>query len=465
MGPVGWMAVVSLLASSPLFAAEHTFTVSDTALSTAPAVSSLLYGMNVARWDRQLYPTTGTESLANYDKDAVSKLKTLMPGFLKYPGGNDADSYLWNSPENDPDDMDTNEFLHMAAQCKSTGFITVNFSKPPELAASWLQYIKSASGTTAVPYWEVGDEIWGSWSKSHVPGEEYGRRFRAFSQALKAVDPNVKCAANLSLGNPDTAWTREALSTLGDSFDMVTMTYFPQNSGKESDAALFKSPNQFRRNFRKLDAYVAQQLPNRPRPLYCLVGFNSVDTHPGPQTVQMSNAIFMAQMFGAMAEVGCQMSCWWAYHNEWKPRGGDYGVVTSTPQNTPYFTWYVMRALSQNFKGTLLAAEQTNDLEFYAMKQDSGQLTLVLINKSGTASQRILVQAQSGTSTWAPLLDGGTSELITSATMASSSTVPPAEYVGRPVSPDEPIPSVPRLANYRNIPPYSVTISVLAVKK
>ena len=139
-------------------AAEVTFTVSETAISTAPAVTNLLYGMNVARWDHQMYPTTGTESVANADQEAITKLKAVMPGFLKYPGGNDADSYVWNSPGNEADDMDTNEFLDLASQCKAPGFITVNFNKPPELAADWLRYIKAtATGTHAAPYWEVGD--------------------------------------------------------------------------------------------------------------------------------------------------------------------------------------------------------------------------------------------------------------------------------------------------------------------
>lgn len=366
----------------------------DASATTGPAVSRMLYGMNVARWDDLLFPAATSQMLLTCDRDAIAKLKDLKPAFLKYPGGNDADSYVWNDPKNADKDMDTEEFLWLARTCEAPGFFTVNFTQPPALAAEWVRFVNVLGGRKgAVPYWEVGDEVWGHWAKSHTTGEGYGRKFREFAEAMRREDPSVKLAANLALAAADSTWTREALRSLGDSFDMVTMTFFPLSPPDETDEALFRSPDQYRRMFRELEAAVAEILPGRPRPQYCLVGFNSTSTKPGPQTVQMANAVFMAQMFGALAETGTDMACWWAFHNAYPQRGGDYGVLTSDGKNTPHYTYWVFKLLSHGFHGRLLAASHEGPVEFYATQHGEGDgLCLVVINTATTSSAGVRVE-------------------------------------------------------------------------
>lgn len=426
--------------------ATYTFDIDGE--STGPTVTGLLYGMNVARWDHQFFPTTGTKSIEQGDRVAADRLKNLNPGFLKYPGGNDADSYLWNATDNPAADMDTDEFLVLSDYVGAPGFITVNFRQPPQLAADWLRYIKRASGGRVdVPYWEVGDEVWGPWAKSHVPGAEYGRRFQEFAKALKAVDPNVKLAANLHLSDPDTSWTREALPALGGDFDIITTTFFPLSPPGENDVDLLASPAKYRQLFRRLEAFVSRTVPKRPRPKYCVVGFNSTSTKPGPQTVETANAVFMAQMYGAMAETGTDMACWWAFHNEWKPRGGDYGVVTSDPENRPHYTWFVMKLLSEHFRGKVMAAEQQGDVEFYAVQKDPQSRTLLLINRSDSELADVRVKLDDeGWRTSAADMD-----VVSSSTLPSGSTRPSQ---GTAVVMTEDL-------QFKSLPPYSVSVARL----
>ncbi|MBX7246363.1 MAG: hypothetical protein K1X53_12775 [Candidatus Sumerlaeaceae bacterium] len=353
----------------------------DASSTSGPMVSRMLYGMNVARWDHDFFSSSTAEMLLSADRDAIAKLKALNPGFLKYPGGNDADSYVWNDAANPTADMDTEEFLGLARACNAPGFFTVNFTKPPALAAEWVRFTNTLGGRRGtVPYWEVGDEVWGHWAKSHVDGATYGKKFRSFARAMRAVDPNLQLAANLSLNNSDTTWTREALKSLGDSFNVITLTYFPQSPPTENDKALLVTADKYRQLFRRLDQFVADARPGKARPKYCLVGFNSTSTKPGPQTVEMVTAVFMAQMYGAMAEVGTDMACWWAFRNAYPPRGGDYGILASDGRNTPHYTYWVLKLLSNHFHGRLIATGRSNGLEFYAVATEPGKVSVLLIN-------------------------------------------------------------------------------------
>lgn len=401
-------------------AASYSFTF-DPSCTTGPTVTKQLYGLNVARWDHQMYPTTGTQKLQDCDTTAIQRLKDLNLGFLKYPGGNDADSYIWNSPANQPHDMDTDEYLDLQKRCAVPGFFTVDFTQPPQLAADWVRYIQTtAHAKGAVPYWEVGDEVWGPWAKSHTDGASYARRFREFATAMRAVDPDLQLAANLSLSNPDTSWTREAIENLGDSFNIITTTFFPLSPPDENDEALFRAPDQYRKLFTRLKDYVARSRPGKPLPRFCLVGFNSTSTHPGPQTTEMANAVFMAQMYGALAETGTDMSCWWAFHNEWKPRNGDYGIVTSTPENRPYYTYHVLRLLSNYFTGQLLAAQHDQPVEFYAIRRNDHTCTLLLINTSASEPATITIQRHNASAP-SPLQISHT-DTVSSATTAFTDT-------------------------------------------
>lgn len=426
----------------------------DPDATTGTAVSREIYGMNMARWDHQLFPSTSSQMLLTADTDAIRKLKALDLPLLKYPGGNDADSYIWNSPTNPPADMDTDEFMALVATCNAVGFFTVNYTQPPALAAEWVRYVNVCHRAGRVPYWEVGDEVWGRWAKSHSTGAAYGRRFREFSAAMKAVDPTIKLAANLHLGSPDTSWTQEALSELGDSFDIVTITFFAQRTNRESDAQLLRAPDNYRAAFNRLKAYVAQQRPGKPPVKYCLVGFNSVSGHPGPQSVEMVNAVYMAQMYGALAETGTDMACWWAFHNEWRPRGGDYGILSSTPDNKTYYTYHVLNLLSHKFHGELLTVQKQGDVEFYATRNTSGSICALLINKSTAASDPISIAPSPGSRA----LRIGTIDTVTSATGTATGAVllkpdsPAQQWDGeRAVMP----------ARFQSLEPYSVNVIML----
>lgn len=355
--------------------------------ATVGHVNPWLYGINTARWDESLFPGPPGDALLTADRDAIGKIRSSGITLLKYPGGNDADQYVWNSPSNSTTEMDTDEYIALCRTVGAEPFITVNFNEPPELAAAWVRYCNVTKGYN-VKLWEVGDEQWGTWARGHVPPEEYAKKYISFVAAMRAVDPSIKVATNVPLGAHPENWAPRVLRAARDHIDMLTFTYFPQQWGKEDDDTLLATVGKYHRLFSTLRKEVEEAVgPARAASLvYVNVGYNSVNHSPGPQTLQMVNALWTADMLGAMAELGTDIACFWALHNFYPPRGGDFGYLSSEGSNMPRYSYYVFPLLRAHLCGDVCSTTSgSEELSAYASRSGK-KLSLVLINKSKRTS-------------------------------------------------------------------------------
>jgi len=350
-------------------------------------VNPWLYGINTARWDESLFPGTSGDALLSADRDAIKKIRASGITLLKYPGGNDADQYVWNSVSNSSTEMDTDEYILLCRAVGAEPFITVNFNEPPELAAAWVRYCNITKGY-GVKLWEVGDEQWGTWARGHVPPEEYAKKYVRFVSAMRSVDPSIKVATNVPLGPHPEEWASRVLKAAPDHIDMLTFTYFPQQWGKENDDTLLASVAKYRRLFEKLRKEVEEAVgPAKAASLmYINVGYNSVNHSPGPQTLQMVNALWTADMLGAMAELGTDIACFWALHNFYPPRGGDFGYLSSEGSNTPRSSYFAFPLLRAHLWGHVCSATTGSDAISAYASRSGKKLSLVLINKSKRTS-------------------------------------------------------------------------------
>ena len=144
-------------------------------------VHELFFGLNVARWDESLFPSPAKDMLLTCDRDAIKKVSDAKFKLLKYPGGNDADAYIWNDPNNNESEMDTDEFAAFCKSLDAEGFITINFNQSASLAAEWVKYC-NVKNNYKIKYWEVGDEQWGDWAKGHTTPEEYAKNISNLSK-------------------------------------------------------------------------------------------------------------------------------------------------------------------------------------------------------------------------------------------------------------------------------------------
>jgi alpha-N-arabinofuranosidase len=156
------------------------------------------------------------------DPDVVRFLKQSRLPILRWPGGNFVSGYHWEDgigPMNkrptrpnwawgglEPNLFGTDEFI---AFCRAVGcepMICVNAGDgTPDEAARWIEYCNGPINTPMgakraanghpepfnVKYWEVGNEIWGSWQVHWTTPKGNVDRYREFAEAMRAADETI----------------------------------------------------------------------------------------------------------------------------------------------------------------------------------------------------------------------------------------------------------------------------------
>jgi alpha-L-arabinofuranosidase len=359
-------------------------------------VNPLLFGMNMARWDESLFPGPAKDMLLSCDRDAIKKIIGAKFALLKYPGGNDADSYIWNSPNNNESEMNTDEYSALLKAAGSVGFITINFNQPPELAAEWVRYCNIKNDYN-IKLWEVGDEQWGSWAKGHTSPEGYAEKYIKFVKAMKAVDPTIQVSMNVTMDDKPDGWTVRSLKAAKEYVDLVTITYFPITNKQEDDERLILStPRDFIEPYKSVRRAI-QSVFSKPKgdTMWIIpVGYNTVSGYPGPVTLSILNGIWVSDMLGVMADLGVESACYWAFHNAYPPRGGDYGVLSPDSMNTPSYNYYAMKLMSSHLKNNMLECKSSDTLlSVYSSKdKDGNKVSVILINKSKEQSKLVKIK-------------------------------------------------------------------------
>ena len=184
------------------------------------------------------------------DPEVVARLRDLDLSVLRWPGGNFASGYHWADavgpveerparPNPAWDGVETNhfgtdEFLALCEAIDCEPMICLNAGDgTPEEAARWVEYCNGDPEETEmgrlraehghpepydVTYWEVGNELYGSWQITWTTPEGNADRFERFREAILAVDDDVEIFA---CGNRLTDWNDPLVETL-DEGDWLT---------------------------------------------------------------------------------------------------------------------------------------------------------------------------------------------------------------------------------------------------
>ncbi len=227
-----------------------------------------VYGHFVEHLENCVYGGVFSKDGASVNEDVLTLVKALKPPNIRYPGGNFASDYHWEEgigPKDqrpvhtdrawhvqDPNQVGTDEFLQYCEAVGAAPFLVINDgSGTPEEAARWVAYCndpattpmgkKRAENGHPEPYgvklWGLGNEVWGEWQIGHTDAAGYVERIRAFIDAMRAVDPEIKLVAvglDQLEGDPRNAteWNQTVLEGLGDAIDFLSFhVYQPSEEG------------------------------------------------------------------------------------------------------------------------------------------------------------------------------------------------------------------------------------------
>jgi hypothetical protein len=307
---------------------------------------------------------------------------------VRYPGGLRADEDHWEEILAAKDWMvDTDEFLEW---CKAAGvhaMFTVNFgSGTPEEAARWVEHTNKKRNADVI-YWELGNELYGDWHIHYDKygadkGHAYGKKARDFITAMKKVDPKIKIGV---LGVLDGEWNENVLKYVGDVADALIIHHYPQHFGQENDFALLSSPQILEGIYGRVGETIKRQTKKELE--IWLTEWNSVDFNPGPQSISLVNALFVADYLGMLAKVRATSAQYWDIHNDVTPEGGDYGYLSRSYDdqiggNKPRPSYFAFQMASDGIRGKLVESKSGEDNLTTYLSQDGKKKTLLVINKS-----------------------------------------------------------------------------------
>jgi alpha-N-arabinofuranosidase len=199
-------------------------------------------------------------NVRGFRTDVVTALRGIGVPVVRWPGGCFADEYHWREgigPKakrpvkinthwggvTEPNTVGTHEFMDLAGQLGAEAYIAGNVGNgTPQEMAEWVEYMTSPSGTLAderaknghkapwaVPYFGVGNELWGCGGNMRAEyAADVTRRYATFIKAPK--DTRVmKIASGANVD--DYNWTETMARELVGKVDALSLHYYTVPGG------------------------------------------------------------------------------------------------------------------------------------------------------------------------------------------------------------------------------------------
>ncbi len=480
------------LAAAPSFtnvlvsaAPADAVTTTVNAANVLHPVSTNMMGINSVWWD-------------SADVSAQTQQMTTAAGIklFRFPGGSSSDQYHFNVSNNFNDSVAITapQFAQFIAQAGGSGIITLDYgSGSPQEAVAELAYLQGspsdttaigngiewndtasawqtvnwntvgywaslraagplaqndglnflrishAAPFTAIKYWEVGNEEYGSWEVDHhgtagPAGASTGAQhdpatYAAFAQQFAALAATITAHAGLSAvsigidsgdptGGGDNNWTKNVLAAgagIGFVPNFISDHSYMQGPGNESDSFLLNNTVSYvpsildwSTRYAAYQSLLQKTLGAQASGVQLMATeFNSVYSNPGKQSTSLVNGLFVANSLGSLLNSGYVGSTMWDLRNGWDTsnnnspglygwrNGGDYGALGSgssapaTGSYVAYPNYYAVQLLSKiATAGAKVVAASTNysDLNVYAVTQSNGDLALLVINTNPAAA-------------------------------------------------------------------------------
>jgi hypothetical protein len=456
---VGACALTSVASSTAAPAAPAataaTVTVTVDARAGLATVPDTALGTNQAIWDTNL----GTAETSDLLRSAGVQM-------LRYPGGSYADIYHWRdhtapggyvAPNTD---FDT--FMASAERVGAEPMIIANYGTgTAEEAAGWVRYAKEKGYRAR--YWTIGNENYGNghygseWEADHHADKSpaaYASGVVAFAEAMRAVDPDIKIGAVLTMpGNwPDGlvgagdagTWNQEVLTRAGKHIDFVDVHWYPGGTAAESLARTSHIDDAMYLLRRQIDRYAGSDAGR--------IRISLTETNVEVGRTTQPGALFLADAYSDLLENGVFTVQWWNVHNgigtvstvAGQRDYGDYGMLSSgtctadgsvcePPLNTPFAPYHAL-TLMKSFvhPGDQLIRAGTDDplVTAHAARRPNGDLQVLLVNKDPDNEREAAVDYRGYTPAAAApavvsLRNGAEGLETTTGGSATSRTLPP----------------------------------------
>jgi alpha-L-arabinofuranosidase len=364
-------------------------------------------------------------------------LKAAGVKYLRYPGGEKSDAYLWSVPPYassvptlarwaageyptnqewpsydrylvEPDGrtfrtspLDFDEFMTVCREIGCIPTIVICYDsmyKPAqsggvaptraqllETAREWVRYANITKRYN-IKYWEIGNESYLQHYNGGASASSYARDLVDFSRAMKGVDPTILIGAN---GESD-GWWQTVLATASSAIDFLAVHNYPASSWSSYTSYQNTSPNLLgvvQAAQRAIDAYAPSA--DRGRLKIAATETNSAAWSGGwPHVNDLGHAVVLFDVIGAhLAQPNVAFTQLW--NTRWS--GNDTATTPALwdaldAYNQLQATGRAVAIWGQFLKDTLVSASGSAKVRAYATRSSStGRTSVFLINKDTVA--------------------------------------------------------------------------------
>ncbi len=298
--------------------------------SSGPTVSANVYGASLDTW---------YDFVQSFVDPSLGRTGVAL---VRFPGGSESDVYHWeNGGSLCGQNMGyitkhatfDNLMTHVAQPLAIDIAITLNYGSnrtctgggDPIEAAAWVAYAKSRG--YRVPYWTVGNEVYGSWeydlhAHKHDPVTYADAVRTGYYPQVKAADPGVKLGVVGDFAQPGDVHWNQIVFRRAAPFDFVEIHYYPQYNVDNDRFLLGAALDRFAIELVGARKEMSAAGVSRSVPLY-LGEFNNDAGVEGKQSVSIVNGLYLGQMLGIAMHAGVPMATWWLAYGSCD-EGGDY---------------------------------------------------------------------------------------------------------------------------------------------
>ena len=420
---------------------------------TIAKVLSSNFGNNTISYVTPLFDTYKPvdTSATVFNKTAISHLKNAGITYLRMPGGNFSNLWMWDGSS--PDTLFNGGVLsnyqdsikqypggknqwwqistaHMQQLGKEIGAHLqpcVNYSlarfinagdrveQAAGYAAAWVRNYKD--NRIDAPYWEVGNENYGPWQAGYnitergaITGAEYGQDFNVFADSMKAANPNIKVGAVIF---PDSTgynnWSAGVMPAAANKADyFIIHEYFTYDASDLNNITVqqvldgLNKIHENKVNYEKmLSQYTTKNSTEIP------LAITEFNVRAGLKNMQFVSTVFITRALQQYVKEGYGLVNLWNIMNSGANKSsgeGDHGMLSrkesNVPDNTPhpnFFAYYY----SNKFMGNVMIKSENDssadgNLTVSATKFSDGNAGIIIVN-SGTTTQQVELDLQNFT--------------------------------------------------------------------
>jgi hypothetical protein len=281
-----------------------------------------------------------------FNESASTPLAALLNGagvgMIRWPGGDVADTYHWQTNINTENAVNGQTFCtpnysvnsatafdpFMLNMVKTSGFdlnITVNYGSnlactgggDPNEAAAWVNYANNLKGY-GVKYWTVGNEQYFNAlnlaavdlnSTPHNAAFYASQVANQFYPLMKAQDPTIQVGVDIVAGtltgnNIIPSWDQIVLANA--KYDFVEMHFYPEYGPNDNDTTLLTTAPAALASYFATARSELSAAGHASTPIY--LGEFDADSGGGKQTLSIVDALFTGMVLGEVAKAGIPMA-------------------------------------------------------------------------------------------------------------------------------------------------------------